>query len=609
MKKISITSIYRLLSKMSLKSIVLFCGLCCSINSFSLSGQAYMDRFNSFMAWYQNIPIVPSPAFLEFVKGSTPLSNKLRDKWLYELARIKDWNRYTAYYQPTSDINLICYNQIARYNSGQEAEVLKDSASIWLIGESRPKACNTLFDLLLKNDNFDQNLITQRFALALDKRNIQLARYLLKQYKIPRLKDAETLSNIYQRPTNIRLLEPGEFSSYFYLYGLKRLVSINMDQALKQWEQPKTQQIMTEEHQQAFLAHVALYKAMRNNKDTLEWFSKIKPQYYNDVLMDWQIRFALKNRDWDKVEQLINQSKNKDTPCWQYWLARSLEEQGKKSEAQALYEPLATSRQYYGFLASMRLHKRPSFENEKTTTDLSALKPYQPIIDQIQTLYASKQSLQASRLLNDFISELPKDEASALVYWVDSKLQWHGKSVYLSNNEILNNQLTLRFPLAYESTVKTYAKQYAIPPEFVYAIIRQESGFREDVTSIAGARGLMQVMPRTASVVSKASKISYSDHNQLFLSQKNINIGIAYLKQLTKRFSNHPILVAAAYNAGPRQVVYWLKTHPPKEIDLWIETLPWQETRNYLKNVMAFAIVYQYRLNQKPNFSNFLVPL
>ena len=121
--------------------------------------------------------------------------------------------------------------------------------------------------------------------------------------------------------------------------------------------------------------------------------------------------------------------------------------------------------------------------------------------------------------------------------------------------------------------------------------------------------GLMQVMPLTASVVSKMGKIPYNDQKQLFLFQKNINIGSAYLQQLTKRFRNHPVLVAAAYNAGPRQVVHWLKTHPPTEIDEWIETLPWQETRNYLKNVIAFYVVYQYRLNQKPDLKNFLEPL
>lgn len=591
------------------KLCLLIFGMLSATESIALSGQAYMDRFNQFSAWYERIPIVPSLEFLAFVKENTPLANKLRDKWLYELARIKDWNKYIEYYQPSSDMNLVCFNQIARYHLGQTAQVLKDVAPIWLTAQSRPQSCNTLFNLALQDEHFDQSLITQRLVLALDNRNLQLARYLLKLYKIPRVTDADTLSTIHHRPSNISSLSPGGFNSFFYLYGLKRLVSLNMDQAIKLWKQPKARQVMNEADQQAFLAHVALYKAMRSNEDTLAWFKKVKPQYYTDILVDWQIRFALKNRDWPRVAELINHSNTKAEPCWQYWLARALEEQGQVTQAQALYEPLSNNRHYYGFLASIRLKKKPQFENEKTSTNFSTLKAYQPIINKIQQFYATKQNQQASRLLNDFISELPKEEASALVYWVDSTLQWHGKSVYLSNNELLNNQLLLRFPLAYENTVKMYSKQYGVPAEFVYAIIRQESGFREDVVSSAGARGLMQVMPRTASLVSKLGKINYNDQKQLFLSQKNINIGIAYLQQLGKRFSYHPIMIAAAYNAGPRQVVYWMRDHPPKEIDLWIETLPWRETRNYLKNVMAFAVVYQYRLNQKPDLNRFLEPL
>ncbi len=569
-----------------------------------------MERFNNYLSFSQNLPTAtPSPSFLEFISGTTPLSTKLREKWLYELAKSKDWTRFSQYYQSSNDLNLVCYEQIANYNTGKQQEALKASIPLWLSGDSSPPSCNSLFDLLLKDNNFDQNLITQRIALALERRNIQLARYLLTKYKKPHPLELNALNAVYQNPGNISKLNPSELNDDIYLYGLKRMVSINMDKALKLWQQSKTTKMLSQAQQQAFLAHVALYKAMRNHEDALEWFTKVKSQYYNDVLLDWQIRFALKRKNWAQVTALINDSKHKDEPCWQYWLARSLEAQGNKADAQALYESLAKNRQYYGFLASLHLNKKPSFANETPTTNLDVLKPYQAFIDQIQTLYMTKQTLQASRLLNDFISELPKEEASALVYWIDQKLQWHGKSVYLSNNETLNNQLSLRFPLAYKDSVSLYSKKYAVAPEFIYAIIRQESGFRDDATSSVGARGLMQVMPYTARVVSQTDKIPYNDQKQLFLSQKNINIGVAYLKQLAKRFDNHPILIAAAYNAGPKQVVYWLKTHPPKEIDVWIETLPWQETRNYLKNIMAFYMVYQYRLGQKPNLENFLEPL
>lgn len=590
------------------KLVFLLIGFLGSFCSFALSGQPYLERFNTYWKWYQQLPFQASTEFIEFVKETTPLSNKLRDKWLYELARKKEWNHYTTYYQPTNDINLACYYQMALYQVGRKREAIKGSIPLWLSGESRPKSCNTLFELILQDPLFNQNLITQRIALSLEKRNVQLARYLLKRYKKPKTKEIQILSAITQRPQAITQLTPGELNGYFYLYGLKRLIAINMDKAIAFWQETNAKQVMNQAQQQAFISQVALYKAMRNNQDAAQWFSLIKPEYATDTLKEWEIRYALKNQNWQHVIELIQHSNNKEAACWQYWLARSLEKQGKKSEAMAIYQPLSKNRHYYGFLASIRLKNTPSFINEKPNSNVATLRPYYPIIDQIRTLYRAKEHLQASRLLNDFISELPKEEASALVYWVDKELQWHGKTVFLSNNETLTNQLALRFPLAYQDTISNYAKKYAVRPEFVYAIIRQESSFREDATSFAGARGLMQIMPQTAQVVSKANQIDYRDQKQLFLSQKNINIGIAYLKDLAKRFSQHPVLMAASYNAGPRQVVYWLKNHPPKEVDEWIETLPWQETRNYLKNVMAFYVVYQYRLNQKPNLNHFLEP-
>ena len=160
--------------------------------------------------------------------------------------------------------------------------------------------------------------------------------------------------------------------------------------------------------------------------------------------------------------------------------------------------------------------------------------------------------------------------------------------------------------MADQDAIVANAKSYQIPKALIYAIIRQESAFSDDVVSSAGAHGLMQLMPATAKSISKDKKIAYSNKKQLFSTNKNITIGTAYLQQLHRRFKNHPILVVAAYNAGPRQVVYWLKNHSPEEIDIWVETLPWKETRNYLKNVIAFYAVYQYRLQEKPDLTPFM---
>jgi soluble lytic murein transglycosylase len=580
-----------------------------SFNTHATKGQDYLDRFMAYTRWSQSLPEQPDQDFLQFIDSDTPLATKLRERWLYQLARRKDWANFSQHYKNSDDINLQCFAHLADYYQQNTENTLAIAKTLWLTGDSRPGACNPLFDLLIKSNDFDESLISERIALALDKRNFPLARFLLKQYKAPRLKDEQLLVSIHQNPARIAQLQPGELHDVFYLYGLKRLVSINMDQALTHWESTLTKKLLTEAQQQSFLAHVALYKAMRNHEDATDWFLKIKPAYYNDALLDWQIRLALKREQWADVARLINHFQEKDNPCWQYWLARALEKTGQPEKARELYLALAGTRHYYGFLASLRLNKKFTFQNENIVANLNVLAPYKPFVDNIKFLYSSKQSLQASRLLNDFVSELPKDDKSALIYWIDNNLQWHGKSVYLSNNEELANQLALRFPLPYGSVVSSYSKTYQIPMALIYAIIRQESGFREDVVSPAGARGLMQVMPATASVVAKQEKISYGHKDQLFSFQKNIVLGVAYLRHLARHFLQHPVLMAAAYNAGPRQVNYWLKNHPPKEMDIWIETLPWHETRNYLKNVISFYVVYQYRMQHKSDLRTLMKPL
>lgn len=569
----------------------------------------YMERFQTYQNWSQNLPTHPEADFFSFIESDTPLAKKLRRKWLYQLAYNKDWATFNRYYQGSDDITLQCYALTGLYHQGNTQEALDKVKPLWLSGDSQPKACDELFEIFIKSTSFTENLLTQRIKLALENRNLSLARHLLKQYKPPRIQDANTLTDIYFNPTHITQLPSSDLQGDFYLYGLKRLVSINIDKAIEYWNNPLTKKILNQSQQQAFFTHLAVYKAIRNHDDAPEWFAKIQPRFYSEPLLGWQIRYALKLGQWQEVERLIQQSKDKDNPTWQYWLARALIAQGKKDEGRAIYTQLAKTRNYYGFLASLKLHKNFSFEHEPAVTDLQRIQPYKPFIDQISSMYYAKQIWQASSLLNDFVLELPREDKSALIYWLATHLKWHGKAIYLSSNDELNNQLLLRFPLAYKETIKQYAKSYQIPPQFIYAIIRQESTFRDDVISPAGAYGLMQVMPATAKAISQREHINFSDKTQLFSAQKNINIGVAYLQHLAKRFNQHPVLIAAAYNAGPRQVVYWMKNHPPRQVDIWIETLPWPETRNYLKNIIAFYTVYQYLLNQKPDLKAFMNPI
>lgn len=575
-----------------------------SISKDSLNAQIkYMQRFNAYTQWSDNLPLLPESNFLTFIQENTPLAIKLREKWLYAVAKQKNWGVYHTYYQASSDLNLQCFSALAQYYQGNTALALEKIKSLWLRGNALPQTCDPLFTFL-KNEPDYESLITQRIILALEQGNVGLAEYLLKKYTISHVQEHLALRAVAANPKSILQLPITPLQEDFYLYGLKRLVSINMQLALKYWSSANQRQLLSPAKQQIFIAHMALFKAIRNHPDAADWFAKINKAFNNDKLTEWQIRLALQQRQWALVKTLIQQAPNRSLPCWQYWLARALEKTGQKDQAKLIYKQLAVERHYYGFLASIRLHKPMAFQNEAPKHTL--LTAYFPLMQKIKFLLQQKEKFKASRLITDFASELPKEDKIAFTAWIMDDLKWYAKALYLSNDEKLSNQLWLRFPLPYRNFLPYYSKQYAIPEALIYAVIRQESSFQEEVVSPAGARGLMQLMPTTAKEIARQKGIAYTHHNQLFYSEYNIRLGAAYLSQLAKRYHQHIILIAAAYNAGPRQVAYWLKNNPATAMDIWIETLPWQETRNYLKNIVAFYTVYQYRLNQPSDLKTFL---
>lgn len=579
---------------MKTSSIMLL--LCaCLFHTNLWADEAYYQRFMEYWQWKNDLPDKPSSAFLQFLDKEGPLSKKLRTRWLYHLAAEKQWVEYNQYYQPTADVQLQCLAARAKLELNQTELALESAKAIFLSPQSLPKACDVLFDALLHNDT----LITQRLKLALEAKNISLSRYLLKRYQPPKTQALAVLNQIYRKPESIKQLESAPLHDLFYLYGLKRLVNQNIDTAIALWREGQRKKIISKAQEQSFLAHLALYKAMRNEDDAATWFAKVQKPYYNDLLLDWQIRYALKRQHWQAVKTLILALDDNKDLSWQYWLARAEEALGEKNAAQTRYQQLASNRNYYGFLASRRLNLPPSLQAENPNTNLKLLKPYQPLLNLIREYVHTQQKHKAASLIHDFVTELPKEEQSALAFWLAEELGWYGKSVYLCNNELLANQLALRFPLAYRRHIKQQTSPHQLPIALIYAMIRQESAFREDAISSAGARGLMQLMPATAKQLTKSNPLKLKHIKDLHHAKTNIAFGVAYLTRLSAEFGHNMVYMIAAYNAGPRQVRYWQKNHRIDSMDIWIETLPWHETRNYIKNVMAFYIVYQYRLHHK----------
>lgn len=593
-----ITNFIKIISRASLLSCLIF-------SKFIYADQEYLRKFQTYQKYAENLPSATDGDFINFIAIPSPLTIRLREKLLYKLAKNNDFDNYYKFYKPSTDISLQCYAQQARLKFEDKNTVIKDILPLWLTERSQPKACTYIFKVLLSDAKNNNKYINERAIIALRNRNYSLANYLVKQSKPAQPEKLRLLNLINSNPQKIVVLNPGKFNGELYLYGLKVISRQNPKLAVRLFNNPKTNSVMNKAQQQNFLAYFALYKAMRNNDDAQLWLSKVNKKYYTDALTDWQIRYAIGHENWQHLIHLIKLSHDKKSPRLQYWKARAYAAIGNKIKAKKIYTKVSAQRGYYGFLASQKIKKQLNFVNEEVIYKNNILNTYKPVTDEIKRLVNNHKELEASRMINAFSSELGKSELSAFAYWVAKELNWNGKSIYLCNNPDLYNQLSLRFPLAYKNLVYNSSKSFNIPAPLIYAVIRQESAFFESIVSPVGATGLMQIMPKTAMHVARKVGIAYRSPKELNIPAKNIHIGAAYLKQLSKAYNNNFILMAAAYNAGPQQVNYWYRNNPHKEMDIWIETIPWVETRNYTQSIIAFYAIYQYRLYRKHTLAEF----
>ncbi|MGB0495916.1 MAG: transglycosylase SLT domain-containing protein, partial [Kangiellaceae bacterium] len=190
------------------------------------------------------------------------------------------------------------------------------------------------------------------------------------------------------------------------------------------------------------------------------------------------------------------------------------------------------------------------------------------------------------------------------------EMGWNHQSILAFAKSKQINDVEKRFPLFKLAKYKLESEKHQIPTSWAYAITRQESAFKVDATSSAGAKGLMQLTHNTAKRVYRKNKITvkeaYRHSSQLLHADTNIELGIAHLGELLKEYNGHPILATAAYNAGSHKVKQWLKENKVSDPITWIEQIPYKETREYVKNVLTYQEIYSQLTDSKDSFIGIL---
>lgn len=586
---------------------IITCALFCLLFNHSVfSADSVYENYKRLLGQLGN-----TEAVVAFIDEHNYLSDRLKKKWLSYLAKEKNHALIIAHFKPSGKSIQQCQYLLAQYHTGHTDKAMKAVEPLWLSGKSMPGDCNELFSLWQDSKYFSNELIWARFELAIEKKNYGLARHLTRLMRDEDKRVANQWVLISRAPHRIKKIHLTEHpqNTAMLTHGIRKLVKGNIDNAIKNWRHMEKSHEFSHAQKQKILRTIALYAAMRNRTDATEWFNKLDPKLMPTMHHEWRVRAALKSKDFTNAKIAIEAlpTELKEKSCWQYWHARSLEALGHNYQAKSIYKRLSQKRHYYGFLASHRANITPKMEDHDYKEDRGMLKKYQQQIDYINALYEKGQRHQANLLSYELANSLNDRELVQLAETY-SNWNWHEKALSIANQSKHKNHLRIRFPLAHKTLVMKHAKKYDVEPTLIYAVIRQESTFRQKAKSSANAMGLMQVIPSTARRVAKKNQIELKRLNHMYQPKINVEVGTAYLKHLSKRFDDHPVLMAAAYNAGPRQVNHWLRKHPRNEPDIWIETLPWGETRNYLKNIVAFYAVYQYRLDKEPSIERFMKP-
>ncbi len=548
--------------------------------------------------------------FLRRYRGSL-VAEQLRNTWLAELAKHGRWAEYRSYYavddsgkNPNGKLQQ-CWSLEALYQTQQFDAALKETSALWL-NTDLPDACDEPLKRWLSSAQRSEPLVWQRLLLALEQKQEQYARLLVVNIREPYKLSAEYALLLYRDPTALNSLLPvltplPEAGSVMTL-TLKNLAKRDADSATTLWQQLAAAGQLSSAESSAVRAAIGRQQIALRGIDALPWLLQYDANGEDSYLLEWRVRLALRTTDWPTLARWIEQLPTNllQTPRWSYWHARALAAQSDAPEQQqrgtALLRELAKDRSFYGFLAADQVKTDYQLNDQRLLPQITPQTlALQPALLRARELYAIGEAAAARREWLYALRSMNSDEQLSAAL-LAAQWDWHDRAIQTATQAGAWNDLQLRFPLAYRTAMLEAATNTALPSPWLFAIARQESTFMPDARSPVGALGLMQLMPDTARQVARSLRTSVATE-QLLQPHPNIRLGSKYLSEMLHRYRGNRVLATAAYNAGPTRISRLLANQKASvPADIWIETLPYRETREYVQNVLAFSVIYSRRL-------------
>lgn len=599
---------------------------------FLLAERAYKEKnyrlFRHIKASLRNYPLYPYLEYPELINNmslknedkirvflyeynNSPLESKLRRQWLNYLAKHQKWNKVIEYYADTDNRHIQCLYRTAQIKTNNSVFALSNMEELWLTGKSAPTSCNFVFKEWKKSGHMSSDIVFNRIELAVYRRNIRLAKSLAVYLPANERHWLYEIEKAYYQPeqTLSRYLDKNaKYNKYEYVVikqALLRLTRIDEDKAAEYYIQFKSSSNLCSYDCNKIEHNITYHLVNRRHDNVLDIFKQM--ELHNPDSIHRAIFMSMLKDDWNSALFYIDKLSREEqlSEQWLYWRARILYKLGNHREAVSIYRSLAELRNYYGFIAADHIDYPYNLESRRIELSQS---DYQLIL--------SVPGIKRARALIDIgrLAQARREWMYAVDGFTDDQLYiaanlankwlWHDRAIYTIANTSYTDDLDIRFPMPFKNLISVNSEENDIDPAWVYALIRQESIFMHDARSGSGALGLMQLMPATARQSASRMKKRVRGRYEIIQPHNNISLGTYYLKRIYNRFDKNMVLATAAYNAGPTNVKRWLP-ETETDWDIWVETIPFNETRNYVQNVASFRVIYsnklgihQFRLNR-----------
>ncbi len=558
-----------------------------------------------------DVQAVPTGELVQFFAQfrDAPLVEMLRRGWLLQLGQQQQWADYLRLYTPHSDKRLECLAIRAHLGVGEPlADWLDTIANVWLVGKSLPGECDPLFELLYTSPRMTDDLVWQRLRYSLNANNSKLAAFLRNKLVSTQAQArADAWLKLHNEPQQALAsldLADGEFTREIIRHGVQRLAAKEPAEAWVWWQVHQGDYAFSAHEKGTMARAIALAGAAANVAEARVWLTELPETEVNADVLLARVKLALLAQDWAEMLAVLPQlpPEIQVENQWQYWRARALAQTGDPELAREFFAQAARARDFYGFLAADYL-ALPHELQEKNfmASEQEPLELYQryPGVLRAREFYYLAFAPEARAEWETALKAMNRRER-AVAAWLASQWGWHDRAISAAADSEAMDDLRIRFPLAFQEEIQIASTESGVAPEYTFATIRQESAFMTFVHSSAGAMGLMQLMPGTAQQVARQLGLAIQSTDDVKSVATNLRLGTAYLRGMLDKFDNHPVAASAAYNAGPGRALRWLRERGCLPADIWIETIPFPETRLYVKRVMEYKAVYRVLLGLPP---------